>query len=64
MYAGLDPSETLIFCDGQTLCHYNTRCLDFVSDLLVQWTEGKDRPQSGSLVKMVTQEGETKLEIL
>jgi len=38
--------------------------LDFVSDLMVQWTQGEARPESGSLVKLLTQEGQTRLEIV
>ena len=37
---------------------------EFVSDLLIQWTRGEERPQSGSLVKLVTQEGKTRLEFV
>jgi len=38
--------------------------LEFVSDLMIQWTRGEERPQSGSLVKLVTEDGKTKLEIV
>ena len=39
--------------------------LEFVSDLLHCWaSQPGERPQSGSLVKLVTQEGDTKLEIV
>lgn len=38
--------------------------LDFVSGLMVQWTEGVDRPKSGSLVKLVTKDGNTNLEFV
>jgi len=35
--------------------------LDFVSSLLYKWSLGEDRPQTGSLVKLVTVGGETSL---
>lgn len=35
--------------------------LEFIADLLHRWSEGKDRPVSGSLVKLVTENGVTKL---
>jgi len=38
--------------------------LDFVSGLMVKWTEGVDRPKSGSLVKLVTKDGNTNLEFV
>ena len=33
--------------------------LDFVSELMLKWTQGEERPESGSLVSLVTQEGIT-----
>ena len=40
-------------------------CLpEFVSDLMLSWTKGEERPQSGSLVKLITQDGKTKLEFV
>jgi len=35
--------------------------LDFVSSLLYKWSLGEDRPETGSLVKLVTVGGETSL---
>eukprot|EP00092_Neocalanus_flemingeri_P023159 GFUD01025112.1.p1 GENE.GFUD01025112.1~~GFUD01025112.1.p1 ORF type:complete len:234 (+),score=98.60 GFUD01025112.1:178-879(+) len=35
--------------------------LEFVSSLLLQWAVGEDRPESGSLVKLVTEGGNTSL---
>jgi len=35
--------------------------LEFVSSLLLEWAVGESRPQSGSLVKLVTEKGETSL---
>lgn len=38
--------------------------LDFVSKLLLSWTvEGVDRPASGSLVGLITEKGQTRLEL-
>ena len=31
---------------------------------MVKWTEGVDRPKSGSLVKLVTKDGNTNLEFV
>ena len=36
---------------------------DFVSGLMYKWASGADRPESGSLVKLVTQAGNTTLEL-
>ncbi|XP_055342267.1 dihydropteridine reductase-like [Paramacrobiotus metropolitanus] len=36
--------------------------LDYVADLLRQWSEGKTRPNNGSLVALITEKGETKLQ--
>jgi len=38
--------------------------LDFVSGLMYKWATSADRPQSGSLVKMVTKGGNTELEMM
>jgi len=35
--------------------------LEFVSSLLLKWAVGEERPQSGSLVKLVTEGGDTSL---
>jgi len=35
--------------------------LEFVSSLLLKWAVGEDRPESGSLVKLVTEGGNTSL---
>ena len=35
--------------------------LEFIADLMQRWAEGKDRPQSGSLVQLVTKGGVTEL---
>ena len=35
--------------------------LDFVSELLFNWANGKERPASGSLVQLVTKGGKTEL---
>jgi dihydropteridine reductase len=35
--------------------------LEFVSEILWKWSEGVERPSSGSLVKLVTKNGETNL---
>ena len=35
--------------------------LDFVSELLFNWANGKERPASGSLVQLVTKGGKTDL---
>jgi len=35
--------------------------LEFVSSLLLKWAVGEERPESGSLVKLVTKEGDTSL---
>jgi len=35
--------------------------LEFVSSLLLKWAVGEDRPQTGSLVKLVTEKGGTSL---
>jgi len=37
--------------------------LDFVSGLMYKWASGADRPESGSLVKLVTEAGNTTLEL-
>ena len=37
---------------------------EFVSDLLLSWTKGEERPPSGSLVKLVTLDGKTSLEFV
>lgn len=36
--------------------------LPVVAELLLNWSKGKDRPQSGSLIKISTKKGETKFE--
>merc|ERR1712012_1374669 len=38
--------------------------LDFLSDLMLRWTKGDERPPSGSLVKLVTEDSQTRLELL
>jgi len=38
--------------------------LDFVTGLMFKWATGEDRPESGSLVKLVTQGGNTTLEMV
>lgn len=35
--------------------------LEFVAELLIKWAQGKDRPESGSLLKLVTEGGNTKV---
>ena len=35
--------------------------LQFISDLLLKWSEGTERPTNGSWVQLVTTEGETQL---
>lgn len=35
--------------------------LDFVAELLLKWAKGTDRPESGSLLKLVTEKGNTKV---
>ena len=35
--------------------------LEFIADLMQRWSEGKDRPESGSLVQLVTKGGVTEL---
>ena len=35
--------------------------LDFVAELLFKWADGQDRPENGSLVQLVTENGQTKL---
>jgi len=35
--------------------------LEFVSSLLLKWASGESRPESGSLIKLVTKEGDTSL---
>jgi len=35
--------------------------LEFIADLMQRWAEGKDRPQSGSLIQLVTKGGVTEL---
>merc|ERR1711990_785679 len=38
--------------------------LEFLSDLMLRWTKGDERPPSGSLVKLVTESSQTRLELL
>ena len=38
-----------------------TILIEFVSSLLLKWAVGEDRPESGSLVKLVTEGGNTSL---
>lgn len=38
--------------------------LQFVAELFQKWTEDKERPTSGSLVKLVTEASETRLDIV
>jgi len=35
--------------------------LDFVSSMIIRWTNSEDRPPNGSLVKLVTEGGQTKI---
>ncbi|XP_041476888.1 dihydropteridine reductase-like [Lytechinus variegatus] len=35
--------------------------LEYVSELLYKWSQGEDRPASGSLVQLITKEGNTEL---
>lgn len=35
--------------------------LDFVAELLIEWAQGTNRPKSGSLLKLVTEGGNTKV---
>ena len=37
--------------------------LDFVCSLVVSWARGEDRPPSGALVKLVTEDNVTSLEM-
>lgn len=38
--------------------------LEFVSELMLKWARGEDRPASGSLVKLLTKDRETQLEVV
>merc|ERR1712083_893529 len=38
--------------------------LEFLSDLMLRWTKGDERPPSGSLVRLVTEDSQTRLELL
>jgi len=38
--------------------------LDFLSELMLRWTKGDERPPSGSLVRLVTEDSQTRLELL
>jgi len=38
--------------------------LDFVSGLMFKWANGEERPKSGSLVKLITKDGNTTLNML
>lgn len=35
--------------------------LDFIGDLFVKWAKGDDRPTSGSLIQLVTEQSKTSL---
>jgi len=35
--------------------------LDFIAETFAKWTEGKDRPKNGSLIRLVTNDNKTKL---
>ncbi|XP_046850424.1 dihydropteridine reductase-like [Xenia sp. Carnegie-2017] len=37
--------------------------LEYVADLLFKWSEGNNRPESGSLVKLVTKDNQTTTEV-
>ncbi|GAB6024946.1 hypothetical protein CHUAL_010047 [Chamberlinius hualienensis] len=37
--------------------------LEYVAELLLKWSSGKDRPSNGSLVQLITKDGDTNLEM-
>jgi len=41
--------------------HSTWTSLEFVSELMEQWTNKEDRPPNGSLVQLITENGDTKL---
>eukprot|EP01012_Entosiphon_sulcatum_P015508 TRINITY_DN20463_c0_g1_i1.p2 TRINITY_DN20463_c0_g1~~TRINITY_DN20463_c0_g1_i1.p2 ORF type:complete len:237 (-),score=34.86 TRINITY_DN20463_c0_g1_i1:11-721(-) len=73
--SGLPPNATVVALLPSTLDTPGNRAgmpqadtsswtpLPFVADLVHTWAEGKERPQSGSLVSLVTQSGATRIEV-
>lgn len=37
--------------------------LDFLAELLLKWSKGTERPESGNLIQLITKDGQTKLDV-